>query len=115
MLLRGRKLVTYLWVSACVEDFEPDFARDPLLTIAVGASMPGKGLGFGRRLPAYCSTLFQSYLVCKKNSIRNAPWIISMAVEVVYYLGKGSKKGGSLGKPSNTKFPVFFIKFINGI
>ena len=52
MMLIGRKLVTYLWVSAWVDDFEPDFARDPLLTIAVGASMPGKGLGLGRRLPS---------------------------------------------------------------
>ena len=34
-----------------MEDFDPDFARDPLLTIAVGASMPGKGFGLGRREP----------------------------------------------------------------
>ena len=34
-----------------MEDFEPDFARDPLLANAVGGSMPGRGLGFGRREP----------------------------------------------------------------
>ena len=37
--------------SAWVEDFEPDFASDPLLAMEVGGSMPGSGFGLGRSDP----------------------------------------------------------------